>query len=89
MNKLEQKEIELVQSYLTQEEARTIIPLYKENFNSAFRESNSEYDTNKELTYLNPSACLNDAFNWGNTLEGHDYWYRIYGLLRQRYYDGV
>ena len=89
MNKLEQKEIELVQSYLTQEEAKIIIPEYKENFNSAFREENSRYDTNRELTYLDPASCLNDAFNWGNTPQGHDYWYRIYGLLRQRYHDGI
>ena len=89
MNTLEQKEIELVQSYLTQEEAKTIIPQYKENFNSGFRKENSEYDTNKELTYANPAACLNDAFNWAVTPEGHDYWYKIYGLLRQRYFDGV
>lgn len=85
MNKLEQKEIELVQSYLTQEEAKTIIPQYKENFNSDFRRSNA-------LTIAvdpSPSACLNDAFLWETTPEGHDYWYRIYGLLRQRYYDGV
>jgi hypothetical protein len=89
MKKLEQKEIELVQSYLTQEEAKVIIPEYIENFRPAFREENSRYDTNKELLYASPSQCLNDAFNWGNTPQGHDYWYRIYGLLRQRYYDGI
>jgi hypothetical protein len=88
MNKLEQKEIELVQSYLTQEEAKIIIPEYKENFNSVFRKENNLYNP-EVIKYVNPAHYLNDAFDWANTPQGHDYWYRIYGLLTQRYHDGI
>jgi len=81
MNKLEQKEIELIQSYLTQEEAKTIIPQYKENFNSDFRKHNA--------FKFNPFDCLNFAFHWDKTPQGYDYWYRVYVLLKERYYDGI
>jgi hypothetical protein len=88
MNKLEQKEIELIQSYLTQEEAKIIIPEYKENFDLAFRKENNLYN-HEAQKYVNPAHYLNDAFDWTKTSQGHDYWYRIYALLTQRYHDGV
>ena len=89
MKKLEQKEIELVQSYLTQEEAKIIIPEYIENFNSNFRKENCLSDHDKEEKYTNPANCVNDGFSWACSPQGHDYWQRICGILRERYYDGV
>jgi len=82
MNKLEQKEIELVQSYLTQEEAKTIIPQYIKNFKDDFRR-------NLSFDLYAPHDFLNYAFEWSKTDQGHRYWEDIQIKLRERYYETV
>jgi hypothetical protein len=81
MKKLEQKEIELIQSYLTQEEAKVIIPQYKKNYD--------EINNLGELDCKSPAECLNDAFTWSNTCEGHHYWHEIHKVLGERYREIV
>ena len=81
MKKLEKQEIELIQSFLTQEEAKIIIPQYIENFD--------EKTNLGELNCTNPAECLNDAFTWSDTPQKHHYWNKIHILLRERYYETI
>lgn len=76
---MEKNEIELIQSYLTEEEAKVIIPLYKQNFTERFR---------KRLSFplITPYDFLNYAFEWCKTPEGGDYWDRIHSKLIKRYH---
>lgn len=78
---MEKNEIELIQSYLTEEEAKVIIPLYKQNFTDKFRRGLS-------FTIKTPYDMLNYAFDWSLTDQGHAYWTRIHEKLTERYLDG-
>ena len=78
---MEKNEIELIQSYLTEEEAKVIIPLYKQNFTDKFRRG-------LPFTIKTPYDLLNYAFDWSMTDQGHKYWTRIYEKLTERYLDG-
>ena len=78
---MEKNEIELIQSYLTEEEAKVIIPQYKKNFTNNFR-------NNLSFTLNTPYDMLNYAFEWSRTDQGHKYWARIHEKLTERYLDG-
>lgn len=78
---MKENEIETIQSYLTEEEAKVIIPLYKQNFTNDFRR-------NLSFNLKTPYEFLNYAFEWSNTDQGSDYWAKIYEELRERYLGG-
>lgn len=78
---MEKNEIELIQSYLTEEEAKVIIPQYKKNFTNDFRRGLS-------FTLTTPYDMLNYAFEWCKTDQGGRYWEEIHQKLTERYLDG-
>lgn len=79
---MEKNELELIQSYLTEEEAKVIIPQYEKNFDKSFRRGISSQD----LT--TPHDLLNFAFDWSKTDQKHYYWESICKKIKQRYIDG-
>lgn len=64
-----------LQSYLTQKEAKEIIPQFKENFDPTF---------DPILTSETASEIICGGFDWADSPEGDDYWNDIYHLIYGR-----
>ena len=70
MTKLSNKKIETLKSFLTEEEAKEIIPLVKKYYGN--------YDHILTLQDdVSASSLLYWGFHWTETPQGHQYWHDI------------
>ena len=71
--------IEKLQSFLTEEEAKRIIPLYKENYDPDFGDVYEESSA---------SEIIFDGFAWDESPQGERYWDTIYLRIKDREENG-
>lgn len=73
--KLNKEIVKKLQSYLTEEEANRIIPLYKKNYDSNFG--------NLDITSQASDIIIN-GFLWETSLEGNVYWDSVHLIICER-----
>lgn len=77
MEKLTKRKIETLKSFLTEEEAKEIIPLVKKYYGN--------YDASVTLTEDAPaSSILYWGIHWTETPQGHEYWHDIRQKIIER-----
>ena len=77
MEKLTKRKIETLKSFLTEEEAKEIIPLVKKYYGN--------YGPSVTLTEDAPaSSILYWGIHWNETPQGHQYWHDIRGKIIER-----
>ena len=67
--------IEKLQSFLTEEEAKRIIPLYKENYDPDFGDVYEESSA---------SEIIFDGFAWDESPQGERYWDNVHERIKNR-----
>lgn len=73
-----------IQSYLTEEEAKIIIPQFRKNFLSgSFSELGVETDF--DFSRRKPDGIISGTFYWDKSPEGGNYWYKVSRLIEKRY----
>lgn len=71
--------IEKLQSFLTEEEAKRIIPQYKKNYDPDFGDVYEESSA---------SEIIFDGFAWDESPQGERYWDTIYLRIKDREENG-
>lgn len=73
-----QRQLEVITTYLTREEAETVLPLYKKYYTRGF----ANIDTTE---VVDPNMLITHAFYWEGTKEGYEYWRDISSTVAARY----
>lgn len=73
-----QRQLKVITTYLTREEAETVLPLYKKYYSPLF----ADIDITK---VVDPNTLITHAFYWEGTKEGDEYWRNISNTVGMRY----
>jgi hypothetical protein len=77
-NKDLKRNLTIITSYLTEEEAEKMLPLYKKYYNPSFGDI---FLGNID----NPFLILSHSFYWESTNEKHEFWNKLAKKLHERY----